>query len=99
MAKKHTQTPHSRSFSVRYSNPELFEVENEIEQSGLNTSEYFKSLRKENQNLRKLKLQLAELEQRLLDKSFEMVAAIAGLDDRQKASAKQSYQEQLKRRQ
>lgn len=91
MIRKYNSTLASTTFSVRFSAHDSVLVQEEIKRSGKNTSEYFRQIWKDNNTQKQLNQQLIELEQRLLDKTFEMVAAIAGLDDYKRALAKKAY--------
>ncbi len=96
MARNYSLTPASCTFSVRFSAHDSALVQEEIKRSGKNTSEYFRGIWKDNRAQKQFNKQLIELEQRLLDKTFEMVAAIAGLDEHKRALAKKAYITRLK---
>lgn len=96
MARNYRLNTKSKAFSVRFSASDTAQVEEDIERSGQNPSEYFRHLWEESKELKSIQTQLDELEIRLLDKVFEMVAAIAGLDDYKRALAKKVYIARLK---
>lgn len=99
MARNYRLDTKSKAFSVRFSANDTPQVEEDIERSGKNPSEFFRNLWEESNELKHLQAQLNALEIRLLNRTFEMVAAIAGLDDRQRDLAKKAYQTRLKARQ
>ncbi|ARV71438.1 hypothetical protein [Vibrio campbellii] len=98
MARNYRIQAKSKTFSVRFSANDTAVVEEDIERSGLNPSEYFRHLWEESKEQKNIQIQLNALEIRLLDRLFEMVSAVAGIDDRQRDLAKKAYQARLKAR-